>query len=213
MSLLRILTCFGGCSPGDTSWPTAGRWTQHCLPKIVPCRHAMRQAGHVRFPGLSPARHFGSSGALGRALRNPATRSWLATLRSLCAFAIKRGWLKSDPTANIKLRAIKGDGFHCWMALNGATLTSRVSMPHSIFFSTNELEEPRRSGKCRSPQAACGARAGLGALRALFLSIVKIPTAEQGTGATFVGRGSHGDGFRDLREASALRTGYADRHV
>jgi integrase len=43
-----------------------------------------------------------------------AARSWLATLRSLCAFAIKRGWLKSDPTVNIKLRAIKGDGFHTW---------------------------------------------------------------------------------------------------
>ena len=43
-----------------------------------------------------------------------AARSWLATLRSLCQFALKRGWLRADPTANIKLRAIKGDGFHCW---------------------------------------------------------------------------------------------------
>jgi integrase len=43
-----------------------------------------------------------------------AARSWLVTLRSLCQFALKRGWLRSDPTANIKLRAIKGDGFHCW---------------------------------------------------------------------------------------------------
>ena len=41
-----------------------------------------------------------------------AARSWLVTLRSLCQFAIKRGWLRADPTANIKLRAIKGDGFH-----------------------------------------------------------------------------------------------------
>jgi integrase len=41
-----------------------------------------------------------------------AARSWLATLRSLCKFAVKRGWLRADPTANIKLRAIKGDGFH-----------------------------------------------------------------------------------------------------
>src|SRR5262245_59874612 len=41
-----------------------------------------------------------------------AARSWLMTLRSLCAFAIKRGWLKSDPTATIKLRTIKGDGYH-----------------------------------------------------------------------------------------------------
>ena len=43
-----------------------------------------------------------------------AARSWLATLRSLCQFALKppRRYLRSDPTANIKLRAIKGDGFH-----------------------------------------------------------------------------------------------------
>src|SRR5262249_55346446 len=41
-----------------------------------------------------------------------AARSWLMTLRSLCAFAIKRGWLKSDPTATIKLRTIKGGGYH-----------------------------------------------------------------------------------------------------
>jgi integrase len=43
-----------------------------------------------------------------------AARSWLVTLRSLCKFALKRGWLRSDPTVNIKLRAIKGDGFHTW---------------------------------------------------------------------------------------------------
>ena len=43
-----------------------------------------------------------------------AARSWLVTLRSLCRFALKRGWLRADPTANIKLRAIKGDGFHTW---------------------------------------------------------------------------------------------------
>jgi integrase len=43
-----------------------------------------------------------------------AARSWLVTLRSLCLFALKRGWLRADPTANIKLRAIKGDGFHTW---------------------------------------------------------------------------------------------------
>jgi integrase len=44
-----------------------------------------------------------------------AARSWLATLRSLCQFAIKRGWLRADPTANVKLRSIKGDGFHTWI--------------------------------------------------------------------------------------------------
>jgi integrase len=43
-----------------------------------------------------------------------AARSWLVTLRSLCQFALKRGLLRADPTANIKLRAIKGDGFHTW---------------------------------------------------------------------------------------------------
>ena len=43
-----------------------------------------------------------------------AARSWLVTLRSLCQFAVKRGWLRADPTANIKPRSIKGDGFHTW---------------------------------------------------------------------------------------------------
>src|SRR5262245_7734466 len=43
-----------------------------------------------------------------------AARSWLATLRSLSAFALKRRYVRTDPTANIKLRAIKGDGFHTW---------------------------------------------------------------------------------------------------
>jgi len=43
-----------------------------------------------------------------------AARSWLMTLRSLCQFAIKRGCLRADPTRDIKLRAIKGDGFHTW---------------------------------------------------------------------------------------------------
>jgi integrase len=43
-----------------------------------------------------------------------AARSWLVTLRSLCQFALKRGYRRDDPTANIKLRPIKGDGFHTW---------------------------------------------------------------------------------------------------
>src|SRR6516162_4820408 len=43
-----------------------------------------------------------------------AARSWLVTLRSLCQFALKRGYRRDDPTANIKLRAVKSDGFHCW---------------------------------------------------------------------------------------------------
>jgi integrase len=43
-----------------------------------------------------------------------AARSWLVTLRSLCAFALKRGWLRTDPTRDIKQRSIKGEGFHTW---------------------------------------------------------------------------------------------------
>jgi integrase len=43
-----------------------------------------------------------------------ASRSWLMTLRSLCEFAVKRGWLPANPAQNIKLRAVKSDGFHCW---------------------------------------------------------------------------------------------------
>src|SRR5262245_31608869 len=43
-----------------------------------------------------------------------AARSWLVTLRSLCQFAVKRRYLRNDPTANIKPRAIKGDGYHTW---------------------------------------------------------------------------------------------------
>jgi len=43
-----------------------------------------------------------------------AARSWLATLRSLCQFAVKQKWLRADPTANIKLAPIGGDGFHTW---------------------------------------------------------------------------------------------------
>jgi len=43
-----------------------------------------------------------------------AARSWLATLRSLCQFAVKQKWLRADPTANIKLASVKSDGFHTW---------------------------------------------------------------------------------------------------
>src|SRR5215510_5210016 len=43
-----------------------------------------------------------------------AARSWHATLRSLCQFGVKRRYLRADPTRDIKLRAIKGDGFHTW---------------------------------------------------------------------------------------------------
>ena len=43
-----------------------------------------------------------------------AARSWLVTLRSLCQFGMKRRYLRADPTANIKQRAVKGDGFHTW---------------------------------------------------------------------------------------------------
>jgi integrase len=43
-----------------------------------------------------------------------AARSWLTSLRSLCAFAVKRGWLRSNPTRDIKSRSVKSGGFHCW---------------------------------------------------------------------------------------------------
>jgi integrase len=43
-----------------------------------------------------------------------AARNWLGTLRSLCAFAVKRGYRRDDPTRDIKLRSIKSDGFHTW---------------------------------------------------------------------------------------------------
>jgi len=43
-----------------------------------------------------------------------AARSWLVTLRSLCQFALKRGWLRADPTKDIKLQSIKSDGHHTW---------------------------------------------------------------------------------------------------
>jgi integrase len=35
-------------------------------------------------------------------------------LRSLCQFGVKRRYLRADPRRDIKLRAIKGDGFHTW---------------------------------------------------------------------------------------------------
>src|SRR6516162_7808652 len=43
-----------------------------------------------------------------------AARSWLVTLRSLCRFAIKRGYRRDDPTRDIKLASVKSDGFHTW---------------------------------------------------------------------------------------------------
>jgi len=43
-----------------------------------------------------------------------AARSWLVTLRSLCEFWVKRRYLRTNPTADIKLASIDSDGFHCW---------------------------------------------------------------------------------------------------
>ena len=48
------------------------------------------------------------------ALPPHAARSWLASLRSLCQFAIKHGYRRDDPTAAIKLDPLKGNGFHTW---------------------------------------------------------------------------------------------------
>jgi integrase len=43
-----------------------------------------------------------------------AARSWLMTLRSLCEFAVKRGWLRTNPAATVKLPSVKSDGYHTW---------------------------------------------------------------------------------------------------
>jgi integrase len=43
-----------------------------------------------------------------------AARSWLMTLRSLCEFAVKRGWLRANPATSVKLPSVKSDGFHTW---------------------------------------------------------------------------------------------------
>jgi integrase len=43
-----------------------------------------------------------------------AARSWLMTLRSLCEFAVKRAWLRTNPAATVKLPSVKSDGFHTW---------------------------------------------------------------------------------------------------
>jgi len=43
-----------------------------------------------------------------------AARSWLMTLRSLCEFAVKRGWLRTNPAATVKLPPVRSDGFPTW---------------------------------------------------------------------------------------------------
>jgi integrase len=43
-----------------------------------------------------------------------AAHSWLMTLRSLCEFAVKRGSLRTNPAATVKLPSVKSDGFHTW---------------------------------------------------------------------------------------------------
>jgi integrase len=50
-----------------------------------------------------------------------AARTWLTTLRLLCRFALKRGYLKADPTATIRLESIKSDGYHTWTEEEVAT--------------------------------------------------------------------------------------------
>jgi integrase len=68
------------------------------------------QHGHLPFAQL-PAEFIEK---LLDAMSPHAARSWLVTLRSLCQFAVKRGYLRTDPTRDIKLAAVKGDGFHTW---------------------------------------------------------------------------------------------------
>jgi integrase len=43
-----------------------------------------------------------------------AARNCLKTLRSLFQFAVAREWMCEDPTRDIKLPAIKSDGYHTW---------------------------------------------------------------------------------------------------
>jgi integrase len=43
-----------------------------------------------------------------------AARSWLMTLRSLCEFAVKRRWLRTNPAATVRLAPVRSDGFHTW---------------------------------------------------------------------------------------------------
>ena len=43
-----------------------------------------------------------------------AACNWLKTIRSLCQFAVKREWLREDPTRDIKLVRVKSDGIHTW---------------------------------------------------------------------------------------------------
>jgi integrase len=43
-----------------------------------------------------------------------AARNWLKTLRALSRFAVALDFRADDPTRDIKLAPIKGDGFHTW---------------------------------------------------------------------------------------------------
>jgi integrase len=41
-------------------------------------------------------------------------RAWLKALRGLCRFAVALGFRADDPTRDVKLAAVKSDGFHTW---------------------------------------------------------------------------------------------------
>jgi integrase len=43
-----------------------------------------------------------------------AARNTLKVLRALCRFAIEQGWIRDDPTRDIRLPSIKSSGFHTW---------------------------------------------------------------------------------------------------
>jgi integrase len=43
-----------------------------------------------------------------------AARNWLKTIRSFCQFAVRREWMREDPTRDIRLARVKSDGIHTW---------------------------------------------------------------------------------------------------
>jgi integrase len=43
-----------------------------------------------------------------------AARNWLKAIRHLMRFCVQHGMVREDPTAGIKLKAVKSDGLHTW---------------------------------------------------------------------------------------------------
>ena len=73
-----------------------------------------------------------------------AARSWLATLRSLCQFAVKRGWMRTDPTENIEQRSVKAT-----VSIRGRMTRSRNSRRTTRSAPSRAL----RSRYCSTPRS------------------------------------------------------------